>query len=222
VEAIIHAHPAAPASKPAPRKPRGTIPLVKPLRFIPPLLAAISLLLAVAAAVLWGRSYTGSDYVSRQHVISSAPGQIRTRVDAIMWCKGDVRLSVTHLSLFMDVPYPLQSVGPLRPTWTLARLGKSHVRGDPLPVRSLWNRLGFFTYENGLTTSFSDSPEHGIAFPAWLPVLAFAIPPMLWLRHFIRTRRRYREGLCRKCGYDLRATPERCPECGTVTAGAKG
>ena len=47
--------------------------------------------------------------------------------------------------------------------------------------------------------------------------MTLAIAPILAFRSFTKRRREKKEGCCVVCGYDLRATPKRCPECGTPT-----
>ena len=47
-----------------------------------------------------------------------------------------------------------------------------------------------------------------VSVPFWFLLLLAGAGLALW------RRKHFRAGLCAACGYDLRATPDRCPECG--------
>lgn len=55
-----------------------------------------------------------------------------------------------------------------------------------------------------------------VSIPYWFLLVCAGLPLVVQLRRVRKWRRARRPGLCARCGYDLRATPTRCPECGRI------
>ena len=64
-----------------------------------------------------------------------------------------------------------------------------------------------------------DVTSHVVRVPYWFLAGLAALLPIGWVYTRARGRRRSRNGRCAGCGYDLRESPERCPECGTARPG---
>ncbi len=89
--------------------------------------------------------------------------------------------------------------------------GGYHVgsRGVQLRYGNIWGTLRLMPY-----IGFANAVPFSLNIPLWLPILGLG-PIVTWnwlLVH--RGRKRKKLGLCLKCGYDLRASKDRCPECG--------
>ena len=55
-----------------------------------------------------------------------------------------------------------------------------------------------------------------VGFQLWLAA-GLTFLPLPWIaRHAFLNRHAATQGFCSRCGHDLRATPDRCPECGTA------
>jgi len=163
-------------------------------------IAALSLLLLCLATVsLWVRSYWVSDWISWS---SDGP----TNFNIIT---GRGKFVLTKVT---------QTDGSSWQGRGWQRSGQAPY--DPIDAWQVWSteRLTIFNVITWGRRASSDGSTQSLTvmLPYWLvAILTFAFPCVQIIRRFPRDRR-IRAGLCPICGYDLRATPGRCPECGTV------
>jgi hypothetical protein len=191
------------------------------------LLTVLSLLLCVAVATLWVRSRTAFDHVKWRYAVEATRGERQERSLHALSVRG--RLFIGN-SQELYTPYPPWEgwTSPLprpgvswvasryRPGWANAELDVS----ESFERYPAWRALGCGAVRM-LTITNHGGPDRrfeAAAVPHWVPAAASAVLPLSRFVVSLRRRGRRRSGLCAACGYDLRATPGRCPECGTMAA----
>jgi len=173
--------------------------------------AALSLLLCVATIALWLRSHRIVDEI---HYASHDESNL-ARFESGIWSGRGT------LMWFRCAPGPANS--NYTPTTPLGPSYRWHEPWEAGDVRSKIRhggvlRVGFGHWRDPIAADFD--PTQIVALPHYLFVFIFAVLPAARMITLRRERRRRRAGLCPSCGYDLRGTPDRCPECGTVPASA--
>lgn len=184
------------------------------------LAAALSLVVCVATCALWVRGYFVSDYFLLSSAWDKAVGS---------YCTVGVFSSQGGLRGFFVRHEKLVAIEQRRLSASFDHVTNDEKRrADALSGGDVaWKAFGFgvgrgsyrvgapSNYRGQTVTAGTDESYHVMA-PAWAIVLVTGIWPAVWLRATLRTSSRHRRGLCPACGYDLRVTPDRCPECGAV------
>jgi len=172
------------------------------------LCSALSLLLCIAICVLWVRSYRISEQVNWRNAggwraVSTASGEVEVALLLADWSAYPREFRTPRYERDM----------PRLPVNYLMELG-----GSWDDVDSDWQWRGFAWHQKRNTRQGILHAEGYV--PFWSVAATTALLPLGWttvrLRSRVRHRRRKSLGLCPTCGYDLRATPDRCPECGAL------
>jgi hypothetical protein len=176
------------------------------------IISALSLLLCIVC-VLWVRSYNYSAGWRREwgrsaDVVNLGRDQSREGCVILFPSSFDICVETGEVAVLRSRGSPRSAVVAF--TMSAHRERPDLMCWSKIAANTKGRSFGGFGYSN-----LSDDAL--IVIPIWAIALTLFIPSTLLA---IGARRRPQDGTtsCPTCGYDLRATPDRCPECGSAPA----
>ena len=192
------------------------------VRYLFTMLTVFSLLVCVAVCVLWVRSYIRADEIELRTATPEA------RIATEWWARsnrGIVRVLRTRhtFETAEGVEYFLRynSVGPAG--FRMKRLTGEPSRRQRQDNDNPWLAWLGYSADSGRAVKLVPGGRGQftsrwavVEVPYWLLALLSSAPLLHKVKVGWPRRANEGEGVCASCGYDLRASGERCPACGTA------
>jgi hypothetical protein len=185
------------------------------------LLSAVSLAMCVATCVLWARSYCRQDEFCRAWRTERGEtiGIHNARLVSDTGQLAALRHGATEgppAPGESDWRWMIRGMDPGSWPWWVGREAVGAPNPYDVPASWVWGAFA----RGGDRGAGRGHYYEWVRVPHWSAAGLAAVSPACWAWRRGRSRRlaaaRRRAGLCLACGYDLRATPERCSDCGTV------
>jgi hypothetical protein len=176
-------------------------------------------LLFVAGVAIWLRSYHHTDTLTR-HTLTPRPGVNHHHTITLQSSGGGLRLHARSHPAANGIPDVHRADLSTRVNWQWSSASGHESPAYPITANDFatpsMKRWGLLLLDGSKLTDFVGHADRRttVVVPLWLIALPAAVPALLYLYAAARRSRRFAANHCGACGYDLRASSGRCPECG--------